>query len=131
MLRLRSLARPAAVALLVLATACGGGGDDTDGGTSSAVGGEDPTTTAAGAAGATRVRVAGLAFKPAEVTVPVGGTVTWEFDDGSVAHNVVFEDGPKSDIETEGTFEHTFDTAGSFPYVCTLHPTMKGTVTVK
>jgi plastocyanin len=39
-------------------------------------------------------------------------------------------DGFKSEIQTEGTFSHTFEDAGAYPYFCTLHSVMKGTVTV-
>ena len=39
-------------------------------------------------------------------------------------------DGFKSEIQTEGTFSHTFDDAGDYPYVCTLHAGMRGTLTV-
>jgi len=39
-------------------------------------------------------------------------------------------DGFKSEVQTEGTFSHTFADAGDYPYVCTLHSGMRGTVTV-
>jgi plastocyanin len=31
---------------------------------------------------------------------------------------------------TDGTFSHTFDTAGNFPYFCEIHPWMVGVITV-
>jgi plastocyanin len=33
-------------------------------------------------------------------------------------------------VDTRGTFSHTFSTRGSFDYLCTIHPFMKGTITV-
>ncbi len=36
----------------------------------------------------------------------------------------------RSEIQTEGSFSHTFDDTGDYPYVCTLHSGMRGTVTV-
>ena len=36
----------------------------------------------------------------------------------------------RSEIQTEGSFTHTFDETGDYPYVCTLHSGMRGTVTV-
>lgn len=33
-------------------------------------------------------------------------------------------------MDTGDTFEFTFDTEGTFPYYCTPHPWMQGTVTV-
>jgi plastocyanin len=35
-----------------------------------------------------------------------------------------------SEVQSEGSFTHTFNDARSYPYVCTLHSGMKGTVTV-
>jgi plastocyanin len=58
-----------------------------------------------------------------------GGTVTWEWDDGNVVHDVKSGDF-KSELQKEGTFEHTFEEAGTYDYVCSVHPSMKGTVTV-
>jgi plastocyanin len=103
---------PLAVAsLALLLPACGGG----DGGGSTAEPGH--------------VDVIDNAFKPKTIDVAVGDTVTWDFR-GGAAHNVV-GNGFKSDTLGKGkTFEHTFNSAGSFGYVCTLHPGMKGTVEV-
>jgi plastocyanin len=67
-------------------------------------------------------------FVPAELVVTVGTEVRWEWV-GRAAHDVEGE-GFESDIQVEGSFTHTFDRAGSFPYVCTLHPGMDGTVYV-
>src|SRR3954471_14215295 len=71
-------------------------------------------------------------FTPASVTVHEGDTVTWHFDGHS--HTVTaggaagqsFDSGGKS----TGTFSHTFDRAGTFPYLCVYHSGMKGTVVV-
>jgi plastocyanin len=107
------LAVLAVAALALLGAACGGDdGDD----------GDD-----AGAAPGT-VRVVDNAFRPDDVQVSVGDTVTWEFT-GATLHNVI-GDGFKSENQKDGTFEHTFNSAGTYDYVCTLHPGMKGTVEV-
>jgi hypothetical protein len=64
-------------------------------------------------------------------SVPAGGTVTWVFDDGGIPHNVVAaDDSFESETKDSGRFTHTFDDVGTFPYVCTIHPNMKGTVQV-
>lgn len=67
-------------------------------------------------------------FDPKSVAISVGDTVTWTFR-GKVTHNV---SGPGFTSETvkTGTFEHTFEKAGSFNYVCTIHTGMTGTVEV-
>jgi plastocyanin len=67
-------------------------------------------------------------FVPDEVVVTAGTEVRWEWV-GRAAHDVEGE-GFESDIQVEGSFTHTFDAPGTFPYVCTLHPGMDGTVYV-
>lgn len=77
-------------------------------------------------------------FVPSEVTVDVGGEVTWSNDD-SAAHTVTsgdIEGGPdgkfNSDLFLAGKkFSHVFDEAGEYPYFCQVHPWMKGTVIVQ
>lgn len=75
----------------------------------------------------------GSTFSPTTVNLLRGGTVTWSF--GSVAHDVVFQGaaGAPADIPvtTSAQVSRTFNTAGSFPYACTLHAGMNGTVRVQ
>lgn len=80
-------------------------------------------------------------FDPAEVTVDVGGEVTWSNDDNA-AHTVTSGD-LSADPDNVGTvfdsglfmagatFSHKFDAAGDYPYFCMVHPWMVGTVTVQ
>jgi plastocyanin len=70
-------------------------------------------------------------FDPAVIEVERGATVTWTNDD-SFTHTIRFDDGDETaKLEPGDTFEHTFDEAGSFHYVCTLHPQdMEGQVNV-
>jgi plastocyanin len=70
-----------------------------------------------------------IAFVPQTVTIHVGQTVAWEFDDGTTAHNVTFP-GFASPDRTSGYYSHTFTTPGTFPYQCTIHRGMDGTVIV-
>lgn len=74
-----------------------------------------------------------IAFKPGDLKVKVGDTVTWRFDDKGINHDVVADDGSfKSEIQDSGSFRHTFDKAGTYDYVCTLHrAAMKGTIVVE
>jgi plastocyanin len=81
--------------------------------------------------GANEVWIQGMAFNPATITVNAGTTITWTNKDG-VAHTVtsntgVFDSGT---INVNGTYSHLFSTAGSFPYHCTVHPSMTATVIV-
>jgi len=88
-------------------------------------------SSSAPAAKGTAVTIANFAFSPANVTIKAGDTVTWTNND-TVAHTVTgtgFDSGP---IPQGGTFQHTFDAAGSFDYKCTIHPSMPpGKVTVQ
>lgn len=92
------------------------------------------STTAAPSSGAATVQVnmQGMAFDPQTVTIKVGDTVTWTNKD-DVSHNATAVD--KSwKTETfgkDGTGSVTFTTAGTFPYICTVHPNMTGTVIVQ
>jgi plastocyanin len=71
------------------------------------------------------------AFTPATLTVAKGTTVVWtNLDD--TPHNVAAngKQFKSPALDTKDSFRWTFSEAGSFPYYCTLHPFMKGTVTV-
>ena len=75
------------------------------------------------------VRLVGLDFESRTTTVPVGGRVLWQWTD-SVVHNVVSPDFASSKELDGGTHAVRFDRAGTFPYRCTLHVGMDGTVVV-
>ena len=84
---------------------------------------------ATGAPGA--VTIANLAFAPGTLSVAEGTTVKWTNNDGE-AHTVTATNGSfdSKNLDPGKTFEQKFATAGSFTYMCTIHPTMTGTVTV-
>jgi plastocyanin len=70
-------------------------------------------------------------FSPSSVTVAVGDTVTWR-NTGEAPHNATADDGSfrTPDLNQGQSASHTFDSAGTFSYICTIHPNMKGTVRV-
>ena len=72
------------------------------------------------------------AFSPNPVTVAVGGTVTWTNND-SITHTSTSDSGVwnSGGIGAGQSFSQTFPTAGTFPYHCSLHPNMVGTITVQ
>jgi len=129
-MRRTSVLGVAAVTALLVLGACG---SDDDGG---AIDTSDTTTTSADtgagkATGGGQVDVKGFAFAPAQLSVRVGEKVTWRFGD-SVTHTVTADDG-SFDSGGHGagdTFDHTFEQAGTVAYHCTIHESMKGTVTV-
>ena len=92
--------------------------------------GSTPAATPAGPTTAAKIFDNG--FDPAELTVAVGTTVTW-MNTGNRPHTVTAEDGSfKSDgtMGSGATFSHTFDAAGTYKYICAVHPSMRGTVIV-
>jgi len=119
-------------AVLVLAAACGGGSAATTGpaaGTPAAPASVAAASGCTGSAG-TPVAIANNAFSPNAVTVTVGTVVTWTNTDATT-HTVTFDDGPDCGRLAQGaTVSNTFNGAGTFAYHCTIHPFMKGTITV-
>jgi plastocyanin len=79
--------------------------------------------------GGPTVTIKDMAYTPATLTVGVGATVTWVWQDGTIAHDVK-GDGFKSKVMAEGTFSHRFTQPGTYKYLCTLHPNMTGTIEV-
>jgi predicted secreted protein with PEFG-CTERM motif len=77
-------------------------------------------------------------YVPHEVTIDVGGEVTWSNDD-SAAHTVTSgtaSDGPDGEFDSSlfmagATFSHKFETAGTYNYFCMVHPWMSGVVVVQ
>jgi plastocyanin len=110
------------LAALAMAIAGCGGGDSYGSGPNGNPGGVGTSTT---------VTVRNNIFDPSATTVGVGATVTWTWAQGTVDHDVTFNDGPKSATQSSGGYARTFATAGTYGYRCTQHPSMTGTVTVR
>lgn len=83
-------------------------------------------------AGGSEIEISNFSFAPSTVTVPTGTQVTWTNKD-EIGHNVVSTDKSiKSKVlDTNEKFTFTFTKPGTYSYVCTLHPQMKGTVVVQ
>ena len=72
----------------------------------------------------------GLAFSPATVTVAPGETVTWDFQGLHTSTSDAMT-GPEvwdSGVRSSGTFSHTFQTPGMYPYYCAVHSFPGGTM---
>ncbi len=80
----------------------------------------------------TEIKIADLAFSPVELTVPVGATVTWVNKD-DLPHSVVDKGKAfRSKVfDTNNSFSFTFANAGTYDYICGLHPQMTGKIVVK
>lgn len=122
-----------ALAALSLVAACGG---------SPAA----PSSTSAGAAGAVSADGPASAqtftirgtdsdtFSPATLTAKVG-TLTLTLRNGGVPHNLTFQDPALTSISTVSGKETksatlVLDKAGTFTFVCTIHPGMAGKLVV-
>ena len=111
---------------VLMAVACGGGGGDD--GTPTQPPPPDPDPP-----GANEVNVGDNFYDPSALAVSAGTTVTWTWT-GGTAHSVTFNaGGPSSAVQSNGTFDRNFGTAGQFSYFCTVHGAgvMSGTVTVQ
>ena len=124
------MAAPTTVAAAPVTTAAGAvTAAPVDGG-----GGDTTTVTSAAAAGATvDIEIAGFDFGPADAVVPVGTTVTWTNNDGRdhtiVAANDAFPESPN--MGDGATYSFTFTEPGTYPYICGIHPQMRGTIVVE
>jgi plastocyanin len=130
----------ACVALSLVVAGCGGDDEESGGGEAQTTeqpaedsGGAEKEEEKAKADGGTEVSMEGIKFAPESVSVSVGDAVTWVNND-TVGHDVTgddFKSGDAGAMQNGDTFVQTFDKAGTFNYVCTVHPGMEGSVTVK
>lgn len=82
------------------------------------------------------VTIRAFKFEPATVTVNVGDTVEWKNDDivphtataDGEAQKPVFDSGT---IQTGATWRYLARNKGTYNYICTLHPNMKGELIVQ
>ena len=133
--------RPITRGIVTLATALALAGCSSGGGTPTTAPG--PATQAASTAaasgpctdstGATTVAV-GVANNAWQqpISAKVGDVITWTNAD-SVPHKVALDDGScqmTDNIAGGGSKSLVFSVAGSFPFHCAVHPSMKGTITI-
>jgi LPXTG-motif cell wall-anchored protein len=90
-----------------------------------------PKPTALAAASGS-VTIVDFNFSPGTITVDVGDTVTW-VNNGPTPHSATSSNGAfDTGIFPAGeSRSHTFNEAGTFSYICTPHPNMRGTVVVQ
>lgn len=113
-MRSRSLAL---VAVLIL-VACGGGEDEPR-----AISGEAVT-----------VKMLDTSFEFDQITIPVGGSVTFVGTSNAIPHNAVAADGSWSTETVFGSLEQydgdeatlTFDEPGEYVFYCTFHCNPRG-----
>ena len=83
-------------------------------------------------AGEAEVVVDNFTFAPTPLTVKTGSMVTWVNHD-DIPHSIVCPalQLKSHTLDTDETFAYMFDKAGTFDYMCGLHPHMRGQVTVQ
>jgi plastocyanin len=117
--------RPLLLLALSAALAAGCGGDDE----ASPAKPDKP----AAARDTVAVTMKDILFKPENVTARVGQTVRWTNED-SVAHTVKAESGASFEsksVEEGDTYEQKLTKPGRIAYVCTIHPSQKGSIDVQ
>ena len=78
------------------------------------------------------ITIEGTAFSPAALTITRGDSVIWINKD-PYPHTATSEAGgfDSHEIRPGKSWKYTARTAGAFAYICTIHPSMKGTLRVK
>lgn len=80
------------------------------------------------------VQIINYAFVPENVSIQANTTITWINND-TVAHYIVSDSGSPLALDSGvinpgGSYSHAFAINGIYPYHCSIHPFMKGNVTV-
>ena len=80
------------------------------------------------------VTISNYSFRPATLTVDKGSTVVWVNKDGDV-HTIKSTSGPETfnspALDTGNQFRFTFHRAGTYHYICSVHPYMHGVIVVR
>ena len=80
---------------------------------------------------AASVTIDNFVFEPGKLTIKAGTTVTWTNRD-DIPHAIVSAGKFRSKaLDTDNSFSFTFTAAGDYPYFCSLHPHMTGTIKVE
>jgi plastocyanin len=121
-------------AILVSAISCGGNDSPSPASPSPT---PSPTAAPGGPPSAVTIPVGARtlgsgAYLPGELNIAAGTMVTWTNAD-SISHTSTsdvngFDSG---NVAPGGRFSFTFQSAGTFPYHCSIHPGMVGTVVVR
>lgn len=117
----------------VTLVACHGTSTPSGGGTTAPAGAaQSPTVAKSGSSRGDTVAVKDFSFAPQTLTVSMGATVTWRFQDAA-AHTVDIDSGKimSKPLQNNATYTHVFNQPGTYNYICSIHPYMHGSITVK
>lgn len=90
---------------------------------------EDAPLVRPPAASRSTVQISGFAFKPATLRTTVGRTVTWTNADAA-PHTATASQFSSPQLGKGKSYRRTFTRAGTYAYLCALHPGMRGKVVV-
>jgi plastocyanin len=78
------------------------------------------------------IEIPGYEFDPSNVSVPVGASITFE-NTHAARHNAKARDDSwgTEDLDKGESQTLTFDTPGTWEYICSIHPYMEGVLTVR
>jgi plastocyanin len=79
------------------------------------------------------VQITNFSFSPRNLTVPVGTTVRWtnfDVDPHTSTSSRLPPVWDSGSLSQNAFFQFTFNTIGSYDYVCSIHPAMTGNITV-
>jgi plastocyanin len=71
-----------------------------------------------------------MEFRPETLTVKLGDSIVWVNKD-LVPHTATTDSFDSRSIPAGKSWKYTTQTKGDFPYGCTFHPTMRGTLRVR
>lgn len=93
----------------------------------------NPSSTSGSSSKTYNINIQGFAFSPSLLTIKKGDKVIWTNKD-SMAHTITSDSGSELDSATlsnGASYSHTFATAGTYNYHCTIHQSMKGEIIVQ
>lgn len=76
------------------------------------------------------VNIQNFAFSPDALTIKLGTTITWINND-SAPHQIKSATFNSDPLSQGNSFSFTFKNAGTFNYICSIHPSMTGTIVVE
>lgn len=115
---------------LLLGAACGG--DDDGDSTESSGSGSETTTEEDSGGGTVALTASNLAFEPSDLSAAAGDTIEFTNDDDA-PHTFTADDaGIDESVDAGGSASISLADVepGSYDFVCTIHPEMKGTLEV-
>lgn len=93
-----------------------------------------PDVAASDTSNVVTIAIHDFKFEPATVTIHSGDTVEWKNEDSAPHTATVDADKPAFDsgvINSGGTWRYNAKEKGTYAYICTIHPNMKGTLIVQ